>query len=106
MWGFFAEDSVFFVVVGGVGVPLRGVVGGVAVAVEGEVGIHLTNYGVVFRTDVERGHERQLRGWDLACRVSLIGLVDWSVDKQMYKSSGGSRKATRIYNLESLVNAC
>ena len=68
MGGFFAEDSVFFV--GGVGVPLRGVVAGVAVAVEGEVGVHLTNYGVVFRTEVERGHERQLRGWDLACRVS------------------------------------
>ena len=68
MGGFFAEDSVFFV--GGVGVPLRGVVAGVAVAVEGEVGVHLTNYGVVFGTEVERGHERQLRGWDLACRVS------------------------------------
>ena len=66
MGGFFAEDSVFFVGLG-VDVPLRGVVaGGVAVAVEGQVGIHLSDYGVVFGTEVERGHERQLRGWDLA----------------------------------------
>ena len=50
--------------------PLGGVVAGVAVAVEGEVGVHLTDYRVVFRAKVEGGHERQLRGWDLAWKGS------------------------------------
>ena len=69
MGGFFAEDSFFFVG-GGVDVPLGRVVARIAVAVEGEVGVHLTNYRVVFRAKVEGGHERQLRGWDLAWKVS------------------------------------
>ena len=73
MGGFLAEDAVFFVGLGlGVDVVALGgvVAGGVAVAVKGEVGVHLADYGVVFGTEVERGHGRQLRGWDLACRVS------------------------------------
>ena len=57
--GFFVGDAVVgvggFVVVsvGGVVVVSVVIVVGVAVAVEGEVRVHLADYGVVFRAEVE-----------------------------------------------------